>query len=71
MYMYMLRPMQGVPNHKSYVVLFKYYGGGVVDYFKVASNFGVQDTVAEPSTAGEWKTFTVYTCTCTCRCMQT
>ncbi|CAI8044558.1 Pyridoxal-dependent decarboxylase domain-containing protein 1 [Geodia barretti] len=32
----------GVPNHKSYVVLFKYYGGGEVDYFEVARNFGAQ-----------------------------
>ena len=44
---------QGVPDHKSYVVLFKYYGGGEVDYFEVASSFGVQDSVAEPTSAGE------------------
>ena len=44
---------QGVPNHKSYVVLFKYYGGGEVDYFEVARNFGAQDSVAEPTSTGE------------------
>ena len=36
-----LKRVQGVPDHKSYVVLFKYYGGGEVDFFEVASNFGV------------------------------
>ena len=44
---------QGVPDHKSYVVLFKYYGGGEVDYFEVASNFGVQDTATKATSTGE------------------
>ena len=46
---------QGVPDHKSYVVLFKYYGGGEVDYFEMASNFqiGVEETEAESTTAGK------------------
>lgn len=43
---------QGVPVHKSYVVLFKYYGGGEVDYFEVASSLQVQGSVAEPTSAG-------------------
>lgn len=42
----------GVPVHKSYVVLFKYYGGGEVDYFEVASSLQVQGSVAEPTSAG-------------------
>lgn len=43
---------QGVPVHKSYVLLFKYYGGGEVDYFEVASSLQVQGSVAEPTSAG-------------------
>ena len=53
---------QGVPNHKSYVVLFKYYGGGEVDYFEVASNFGVQESVAEPTSTGEKRYNTTLMC---------
>ena len=50
---HVLHISQGVPSHKSYVVLFKYYGGGEVDYFEVARNFGVEDSVAKPSSTGE------------------
>ena len=58
---YNLSLSQGVPNHKSYVVLFKYYGGGEVDYFEVAKNFGVQDSVAEPTSTGK-KSTNLLTC---------